>query len=760
MKAGYKPFAAFAGVSLLTALAVLPSFMAFRRITAAAELRKHSYEVLSLADGLLSSLRDAETGQRGYAITGDERFLEPYLAVRAGVTGQLRELRQLTSIAAAQKRLDAVAPLADAKLAEMAFVIELRRNQDLLAVQARVSSGRGKRLMDSIRTEMTAFTKIQSSVLQEHEAKFQSDMRLMLTTIVTGCLTTLALALMFAYLIYRQTQQRQAARIHLETKRLLTIQDETNRLLQLANDSLLESEERLAVTLNCIGDAVITTDTETRVTRLNPIAEQLTGWTQAESLGRRVDEIFRIISKTTREPVTVPVTETLSRGKVKGLAKQTLLIARDGNECDIADSCAPIRDRGDQVIGAVMVFRNVTAEIAAQQAVNDYAARFQTVLNTALDGVITLHVQDGIVETANPAAQEMFGYAAAEFVGQEVSLMIPAFDRNEPNVLLGYHGASQERLAMGLEREIMGHRKDGTTFPIELAVSELQLGGERYFTAILRDITVRKQVETELEDAKSTAEKANRAKSDFLSNMSHELRSPLNAILGFAQLMESSSPLPTESQQESIAQILQAGWHLLNLINEILDLATIEAGKLSLSTEPISAVEVMSECRAMLLPDAQKRGISMKFPGCQDPLFVTADRTRFKQIVINLISNAIKYNKDRGTITVECSTSTPERTRVSVTDTGVGLSPEQLTQLFQPFNRLGQQELGDVAGTGIGLVMTQRLVRLMGGVLGVESTAGVGSVFWFDLPSTTGPLLGIESTAAESLGAVPAPRHA
>jgi two-component system, NarL family, sensor histidine kinase EvgS len=749
LKAGYKVFAAFAGVSLLTALAVLPSLMAFRRIASAAELRKHSYEVLGRAEVFLSALRDAETGQRGYAITGDERFLEPYLAVRGGVTVQLRELRQLTSIASAQKRLDAVVPLADAKLAELALVIDLRRHHDLLAVQEKVSSGLGKRLMDSIRAEMTAFTRLQKSVLREHEAKFQSDMRLMLTTIVTGCLTTLALALMFAYLIHRQTQQRQEARGHRETRRLLTIQDEMNRLLQLANDSLVESEERLAVTLNCIGDAVITTDTEKRVTRLNPVAERLTGWTQAEGLGRSVDEIFRIVSKTTREPVTIPVTETLIRGKIEGLANHTVLIGRDGNECDIADSCAPILDRGNQVVGAVMVFRNVTAEIAAQQALLDHAARFQTVLNTALDGIITLQVRGGIVETANPAAQKMFGYPAAEFIGQELSIMIPAFARNDPDELLGYHGATHDRRALGLEPELIGHRKDGTTFPMEIAVSEMLLAGQRYFTAVMRDVTARRQAEAELEDAKSAAEKANRAKSEFLSNMSHELRSPLNAILGFAQLMESDSPLPTVSQQTSIAQILQAGWHLLNLINEVLDLATIEAGKLLLSTEAISAAEVMSECRTMLLPDAQKRGISMTFPGSHDPLFVSADRTRFKQVVINLVSNAIKYNRKRGTITVACSRSTVDRTRISVTDTGIGLSPEQLAQLFQPFNRLGQQELGDVAGTGIGLVMTQRLVGLMGGVLGVESTAGEGSVFWFELPSSAGPLLGVESTAAE-----------
>jgi CheY-like chemotaxis protein len=250
----------------------------------------------------------------------------------------------------------------------------------------------------------------------------------------------------------------------------------------------------------------------------------------------------------------------------------------------------------------------------------------------------------------------------------------------------------------------------------------------------------------ELETAKLVAEKANQAKSDFLSSMSHELRSPLNAILGFAQLMESSSPAPTDSQKESIAQILQAGWHLLKLINEILDLSVIEAGRLSVSTEPVSLAEVLSECQAMLEPEAQQRGIGMTFPKFGSALFVSADRTRLKQVVINLLSNAIKYNKDRGTVVVACSTNTPGLTRISVADTGAGLSPDKVAQLFQPFNRLGQEAVGGVAGTGIGLVVTKRLVELMGGTLGVESTVGKGSVFWCELLSTLPLILEAETS--------------
>ncbi|WP_162264473.1 ATP-binding protein [Thiobacillus denitrificans] len=248
------------------------------------------------------------------------------------------------------------------------------------------------------------------------------------------------------------------------------------------------------------------------------------------------------------------------------------------------------------------------------------------------------------------------------------------------------------------------------------------------------------QTNVELESAKSAAEKANLAKSDFLSSMSHELRSSLNAILGFAQLMESGLPLPTPTQKASIDQILQAGWYLLELINEILDLALIESGKLSLSLEPMLLSEVLLDCQSMIEPQAQKNGIRMSFPQLDTPYFVNADRTRVKQVLINLLSNAIKYNRAGGTVEVTCSACTGERIRISIQDTGEGLPPEKLAQLFQPFNRLGQEDSAE-EGTGIGLVVSKRLVELMGGEIGAESTVGVGSVFWIELNSAIAPQL-------------------
>ncbi|MBE0502886.1 MAG: response regulator [Desulfuromonadales bacterium] len=276
--------------------------------------------------------------------------------------------------------------------------------------------------------------------------------------------------------------------------------------------------------------------------------------------------------------------------------------------------------------------------------------------------------------------------------------------------------------------------------------------GSHIILLAMEDITARKQAEeeqarldqvlqdknVELEKARAVAEKANLAKSDFLSSMSHELRTPLGAILGFAQLLESGTPPPMPAQKRSVDQILKAGWYLLELINEILDLALIESGKLSLSLEPVALQEVLQECEVMVEPQAQQCGINVTFARLATPYFVNADRTRVKQLLINLLSNAIKYNTEGGTVTVTCTPSPPDAIRISVRDTGAGLAPEQIAQLFQPFNRLGQEAHGE-QGTGIGLVVCKRLVELMDGVIGVESSVGEGSVFWLELKQTTEP---------------------
>ncbi len=354
----------------------------------------------------------------------------------------------------------------------------------------------------------------------------------------------------------------------------------------------------------------------------------------------------------------------------------------------------------------------------------------------------------GVIREVNLTGAQLLGIERRMLVDKPFSRFIAVAD--ERAIFAGHLESVTQK--QGLQRcELRLRGKDGSFIHGQLqsiAVANPESNNGCILSSII-DATGAKQSEEalqeknlELEDAWRVAEKANHAKSEFLSGVSHELRSPLNAILGFAQLLEKGLPPPSPKQKSSIEQIIKAGWYLLKLINEILDLALIDSGRLSLSIEPMALDEVIRECQAMVEPLAQKNGISISFPQFETPYFVYADRTRVKQVLINLFSNAIKYNSANGMVEVTCRANAPGRIRIGVQDTGGGLSAEQIAQLFQPFNRLGR-EIRLEEGTGIGLVVTKRLVEMMDGIIGVESSVGVGTVFWIELNLADEPEISI-----------------
>jgi PAS domain S-box-containing protein len=428
-------------------------------------------------------------------------------------------------------------------------------------------------------------------------------------------------------------------------------------------------------------------------------------------------------------------------------------IRKDGSRFPAVVSVTALRDDLGGIIGYLLIGTDNTArkQVEAEQQQLDQRLRDQqfytrSLIESNIDALMTTDPR-GIITDVNQQMEALTGCTRDELIGAPFKNYFTDPDRAEAGIRLVLSGSKVT------DYELTARARDGKETVVSYNATTFHDRDRRLqgVFAAARDVTERKRFEqtqqennVELERAKAAAEKANLAKSDFLSSMSHELRSPLNAILGFAQLISSDSPAPTASQAASIDQILHAGWYLLELINEILDLAQIESGKLALSREPTSLAEVMLECQAMIEPQGQKRGIRMVFPDSRVPYFVDADRTRLKQVLINLLSNAIKYNQADGTVVVDCGFSGPERVRISVRDTGEGLPPDMLRQLFQPFNRLGQ-ERSAVEGTGIGLVMSKRLIELMGGVIGVESTVGFGSVFWFELNSTAEPQLEVEA---------------
>ncbi len=378
----------------------------------------------------------------------------------------------------------------------------------------------------------------------------------------------------------------------------------------------------------------------------------------------------------------------------------------------------------------------------AQLALDIERARYFDLYDLAPVGYCTLS-DAGLIRQANLTAASLLGDSRSRLAGQPISRFIARADQDI------YYLHHKRALENGEPQacELRMVKADGTSFWAHLASTAAPEADGGVLRLVLSDISERKHAEAErarfeqvlqeqnaeLERARRVAEKANRAKSEFLSNMSHDLRTPLTAILGFAQLMESGSPPPTPSQARSIAQILKAGWYLLGLINEVLDLSLIESGRLLLAMESVSLPELMAECQGLVEPQAIEHGVSVSFPRFDRPCLVQADRRRLLQVLTNLLSNAIKYNHAGGTVAVTCRPRLPEVWRISVRDSGPGLSPAQLAQLFEPFNRLGQ-EVGGEEGTGIGLVVCKRLVELMHGVIGVDSRVGGGSTFWIELP--------------------------
>lgn len=424
-------------------------------------------------------------------------------------------------------------------------------------------------------------------------------------------------------------------------------------------------------------------------------------------------------------------------------------IRQDGSRFPAVVSVTALRDIDKLIIGYLLIGTDNTArkQVEAEQRKLDQRLRDQqfytrSLIESNIDALMTTDPA-GIITDVNKQMEALTGCTRDELIGAPFKSYFTDPARAEAGIKLVL---SDKKVT---DYELTACARDGKKTVVSYNATTFY-DRDRTLQGVFaaaRDVTERKRFEqalqetnVEMESAKSAAEKANLAKSDFLSGMSHELRSPLNAILGFAQLMATATPPPSDAQKESITQILQSGWHLLKLINEILDLSVVESGKVSLSLEPVSLNEVLSECQAMMEAQAQQRGIVMTFPQFELPRFVWADQTRLKQIVINLLSNAIKYNQAQGQVRVSCTVPNADRVRIHFQDTGAGLTPEKMAQLFQPFNRLGQ-EASSVAGTGIGLVVTKQLVALMDGEMGVDSVVGEGSEFWVELRSTPAPAL-------------------
>ncbi|MCW2236021.1 ATP-binding protein [Azospirillum canadense] len=408
-------------------------------------------------------------------------------------------------------------------------------------------------------------------------------------------------------------------------------------------------------------------------------------------------------------------------------------------------------------LGMTAVIALLTVHVERQQARGDRdqmrlaraSRRIRGILDSMVDAVVTINAR-GRIETFNPAAERLFGFAEAEVVGKSVNILLPeSLHADHDRSMADYRPEAGSRI-IGSDREVLAVRRDGSTFPITLAVSVVRLedesgsggvkGGQSVFVGVIRDISKRKQQEAELLASKSQAEMANRAKSEFLANMSHELRTPLNAIIGFSEILDSEFFGKLNDRQKACAKdIHDSGKHLLDIVNAVLDMSKIEAGRYELTEEVVDPADALAQCLMMVRDRARDARVELRSGIVDGPAgelpAVWLDRRAFKQVVLNLLSNAVKFTPDGGRVTLAARVEEDGSLAVSVADTGIGIAPEFMEHLFQPFRQAENTVSRSFEGTGLGLSISKNLMELHGGSLSCASTPGIGTTMTARFPA-------------------------
>jgi PAS domain S-box-containing protein len=524
--------------------------------------------------------------------------------------------------------------------------------------------------------------------------------------------------------------QQQARQLENQREELLAQQKE----LQAQREQLTESEERSRLLLESTAEGIYGNDADGIIRFVNPAACQMLGYDVAELLGQPAHATFhhhypdgRVYPRE-KCPMWVAVTQ----GKAAHVEDECLW-RKDGSGLPVEYRATPISKDG-VLVGCVVSFTDITERKASERLLREVEQFYRSVLERAPDAFLVV-AEDGVIHLANEQCEKLFGYPRAELVGQKVDVLVPDDIRpRHPELRASFHRAPATR-AMGALLELHGRRKDGSLFPVDIALAPVPArGGEGIQVAVsVRDITDRKQAEVELKAAKLKAEEATRMKSMFLANMSHEIRTPMNAIIGLSHLALKTTL--TAKQRDYISKVHNAGTSLLAIINDILDFSKIEAGKLDIETTEFRLDDVISSVTTVTGQKATDKGLELLAhiaPGI--PQSLLGDPLRLGQILTNLINNAVKFT-ERGEICVnaEMLQHTGEKCQLkfSVRDTGIGMTKDQAARLFQPFMQADMSTTRRYGGTGLGLTVSRRLVELMGGQIWLDSEPGVGTTFLF-----------------------------
>src|SRR6202171_2380099 len=534
--------------------------------------------------------------------------------------------------------------------------------------------------------------------------------------------------------VYQRAAEVQEASRGLEAANQALLRELSER--KRAQEALTKSQKSLSTTLGSIGDAVIVTDMNGAISFMYPVAESLTGWTQAEAAGKSMDLVFDIVNKETRRPVENPVKKVFREGKVVGLADHTILLSKSGKEFDIEDSAAPIVADTGEAFGVVLVFRDITEKKLTEEETGRQKELMQLILGSVADGVVVADTK-GKFLLFNAAAEQFLGVGAVDAAPDAWSKQygtyhadgVTVFPSDELPLVRAIRGESVSGVEVFIRN---ANVREGRLLSISGRPLRSEDGTLKGGVVVLHAITLQKRAQEALIQAKEQAERTSQFKDQFLSTMSHELRTPRNAVLGFSDLLaaERYGPL-NDRQQRYVNHIHTGGKHLLKLISDILDLSKIEAGRMELAREHVAVAPAFAEVISGLYPLAEKKS-QVLVQQVEANLHVHADAMRFKQVLTNLVGNAIKFTPEGGRIEMVAS-RIDDQVRIEVRDNGPGIPADEQQRIFEAFFRLTKNG-NTTEGTGLGLAITARLVELHGSKLGIKSQPGEGACFYFCLP--------------------------
>ena len=695
-------------VSLLASAGI--SYYFTSQIEQSAGWVSHTQDILKELEGITARLGDLASTQSAFVYTGEERLLKNEEQGKAGIRLSLVKLRNLTADnPRQQKRLDGLDPLIARRIVWGEKTTAARRQKDVSAAELMIADGEGITLSDNIRHLVREMEQEEESLLvQRHgdEQKVATTTFLLLPQGVFLSITLLCLGLFF---------------------------------LNSGMAERVRAEARLAAIVESSDDAIIGKDLNGIVTSWNAGAERTFGYTARDMIGI---SIKRLIPAGHEQEET----DFLARARDGQFTRHfdTMRQRKDGSMVAVSVTISPIKDAAGKVTGASKVSRDITERRQAEEAQRVSELRYRALFDYAPDGIVILNPGNFYID-ANASICRMLGYTREEIIGQHVSKIVSGEEIQNIEPAMREIRANADH-----HREWQFRRKDGSTVAVE-GIATLMPDGN--VIGMIRDITERNLTRdalreshenlehkvsertAQLQQAKENAESAARVKSEFLASMSHELRTPLNGIIGFSEFLVDGKPGPLNpKQQEFLGDILNSGRHLLQLINDVLDLAKVEAGRIEFNPELFPLGKAVQEACAVAGPIAQNKHIQVDVTIAPELTEVTLDQIKFKQVVFNLLSNALKFTDPSGRVEIECAVKNANQFTLAVKDSGIGIKAEDLKRLFKEFEQIDSGTGRRYEGTGLGLALTRKLLELQGGGITVASERGKGSTFTATLP--------------------------